>query len=142
MATYRVLVTGSRTWTSPAVVLHALREASKLNTQNWPVTLIHGGARGLDTMAAGVARRMGWNVEEHLAHWHIHSFEHSTHPCPAWHAQLEKCAMAGHRRNSDMVRTRADICLAFIKDESAGATGCAKLAERAGIPTEYYRVTT
>jgi hypothetical protein len=32
-----------------------------------------------------------------------------------------------------MVDTRPELCLAFIRDNSPGATGCARLAERAGI---------
>jgi hypothetical protein len=34
-----------------------------------------------------------------------------------------------------MVNTRPDLCVAFIVDQSPGASGCARLAEEAGIPT-------
>ena len=49
----RLVVTGSRDWTDRAVVEAALRRL--------PVgRLAHGGARGLDTIAAEVATELGW----------------------------------------------------------------------------------
>jgi len=47
----RLVVTGSRDWTDRAVVEEALRRL--------PVgRLAHGGARGLDTIAARIAKEM------------------------------------------------------------------------------------
>jgi hypothetical protein len=41
-----------------------------------------------------------------------------------------------------MVATSPDTCLAFIRDQSPGATGCADAADQAGIPTRRHTAGT
>jgi hypothetical protein len=41
-----------------------------------------------------------------------------------------------------MVDNGAAVVLAFIKDDSPGATGCANVARRAGLDVLYYRIYT
>lgn len=117
----KILITGSRTWTDKVTVAQAIREAWLVAGRPYGVTVIHGGARGADYIAGVYAKRLGFTVEVHEADWE--NFGRS----------------AGHIRNQEMVSKGADICLAFIKDESRGATMCAKLAEKAGIPTIIFR---
>lgn len=82
------------------------------------MTLVHGGCpKGADQIAEEVAFELGWNVEKRPAQWDA----------------LGKSA--GFVRNKQMVEAGAHVCLAFIDNESKGATHCASLARVAGIPT-------
>jgi hypothetical protein len=118
MAT-RILVTGSRAWTDNAIIRDAL---TPFRTSG--AVLVHGNARGADRIAAGIWRTWGLPTEAHPADWDTHG------------------RAAGMRRNRHMVALRADVCLAFIRDHSPGATHCAATAEQAGIPTRRYRTET
>jgi hypothetical protein len=122
----RILVTGSRHWRDTSPVHAGLRQAlgqiyskAQLNPIlfNWSaVTLVHGGAHGLDTIAARVAVEWGMTVEPHKAEWHRYG------------------RRAGHVRNHRMVTAGADICVAWPKGESVGTRDCMRLAAAAGIP--------
>jgi hypothetical protein len=125
---YRILVTGSRDWTDHVLIRHALNETLRGRVdQTQPVVLVHGACpRGADQQADGWAtdvQRGGLvalNVERHPASWRPGGV-------------LDRSA--GFRRNAEMVALGADVCLAFIKDGSRGASHTASLAEQAGIPT-------
>lgn len=123
MADYRVLVTGSRDWNRPGDIVDALCALPILMGYRPPV-LVHGAAAGADTIAGWAATRLGWRVEVHPAVWR---------PNGVYNPQ------AGLLRNREMVDLGADICLAFIRLGSRGASHCARLAEEAGIDTRYYR---
>lgn len=118
----RILVTGSRFWTDWATVRDALVEAARPwikgnDTNNGKhVTVVHGGARGADTIAGELAKVMGLNVEVHPADWDRYG------------------KAAGHIRNTEMVNAGADVCLAFPLGESRGTRHCMRTAEKAGIP--------
>lgn len=114
----RVLITGSRDWDDEQVIEKALQ---RLGDRLGQFTLVHGTARGVDSMAAAAHRRLRLGpVEGHPAQWQEHG------------------KRAGYVRNAYMVSLGASACLAFIKNDSRGANMCADLAEKAGIPT--YRV--
>lgn len=123
MVVCRILVTGSRSWTDRAVIRAALAEV-------WhPGTMLVSGAcpGGADALCEACWSRWGGPVERHPAHWRPNgSFDRA----------------AGFRRNAAMVAEGADLCLAFIRDKSAGATHTARLAWQAGIRTRIYRATT
>jgi hypothetical protein len=118
----RILVTGSRTWTDTWVIRDALYESYLVSPPGDVITVVHGDCpRGADFIADEVARELEWITERHPADWE----------------QWGKAA--GFMRNIEMVKAGADICLAFIRDNSRGATHCADAAERSGIPTRRYR---
>ena len=122
----RILVTGSRDWPDRDAIwtaLDALAEAAR--SVGEPVSVVHGCARGADTFADQWARARqleGWpiHIDRHPADWGKHG------------------RRAGHVRNAKMVRLGADVCLAFIKGGSSGATACAELAEDHSIRTERF----
>ncbi len=125
----RILITGSRTWTDRIAIARAISDYLGSTGTSiggaWPFPIVvHGGARGADQLADAVARNWGWTPECHPADWDRHG------------------RAAGYRRNAVMVALRADVCLAFIRDGSAGASHTARLAEAAGIPTRRYQQRT
>ena len=114
----RVLITGSRTWSHRQFIWEQFREMlRRYPVDPHDITVISGTAAGADVICESVAEAYGMTVERHPANW----------------GQYGK--RAGFIRNDEMVRTGADLCLAFIRDNSKGATMCADLAEAAGIQT-------
>lgn len=117
---YRVLVTGSRDWLYWPTIQLALADAAR-RAGSRPVTLVHGACpRGADFIADCVARAWGWQIERHPAEWE----------------RFGKAA--GFIRNRAMVEAGADECLAFIKNQSRGASHTADLAKASGISTTRY----
>ena len=119
----RILITGSRTWIHRPTIRAALAEV-------WhPGGVLVSGAcpRGADALCEACWSHWGGRVERHPANWRPYGvFDRS----------------AGFRRNEVMIVLGADVCLAFIRDESAGATHTANLACQVGIRTVIYRATT
>lgn len=111
----RLIITGSRDWSDEYAIYSGIANVA-IPPESW--TLVSGACpTGADRIAEGFAEGLGMLVERHPADW--------THYGNG----------AGFRRNAEMVNLGADICLAFIRNRSKGATMTADLAERAGIPT-------
>lgn len=124
---YRILITGSRDWTDRAAIDDNLTAIAAANIfHNRPTVIIHGSCpTGADAMADDWAR---W----HAARNPLIEFErHRAERFGPWPA-------CGPIRNQLMVNLGADICLAFVKDGSRGASHTAELAEAAGIPTRRF----
>jgi hypothetical protein len=130
---YRCLITGSRDWSDQDVIWQALADVVRQLPPDQDLVLVHGMCpTGADAMADDWAVKYGAAIERHRA-------EHFG-PWPA----------CGPRRNAYMVHLGADVCYAFIgpctgrrcrrpePHGSHGATGCADLAEQAGIETRRF----
>lgn len=132
----RVLVTGSRDWKD--------RDAIAGDLAQWRgagVVLVHGAAPGADRIAAQIWRSWGLPDEPHPAGWTV-----CGRGCRPGHRLSRRdgsqyCPTAGRRRNAEMVAAGAQVCLAFIRRHSRGATHCATTAETAGIPTTIHEAT-
>jgi hypothetical protein len=136
----RVLVTGSRTWDGPdarRVLYLALTSASLANDMtpgSGPMIVVHGDCLdGADALTRRWADENGCLQDPHPADW------------------MMLGRRAGVIRNAHMVALGAAVCLAFVDPcanawctrprphGSHGATHCANLAERAGIPVRRYQ---
>ena len=118
----RILITGSRSWVRTDTIAKAIDlVVDYLGTD---VIVVHGAARGADSLAGNYARSIGLTVEEHPADWERYS------------------KRAGYIRNAEMVALDADVCLAFIIDNSPGATMMVKLVTDKKIPLTIYREFT
>lgn len=128
MTDLRILVTGTR-HAGPqagaqliAAVLFQSVEVARVAGRD-PV-IVHGAARGVDRLAHSWAERFGVRIEQHPADWDAHG------------------RSAGMRRNAEMVKLGAEVCLAFplIGADSNGTWDCIRRAGRAGIPVRIYPI--
>lgn len=127
----RLLVTGSRTWTDAAYIRQILDDL--LGTHR-AIILYHGACpTGADHIAdewATERQANGGNVliQRIPARWQ--------------NSKGEFDRSAGMHRNAELVAAvgtgGAVACHAFIRDNSRGASHCAKLARRAGIPVQVH----
>lgn len=122
----KVLITGSRDWDDfGAICDHLDAYALSAEAKREELILIHGACwtgadelvnrwlclREIEQSAAGIRE------DRHPADW----------------AKFGK--RAGYVRNQQMVDQQPDVCLAFIRNDSRGASMTAGLAEKAGVRT-------
>jgi hypothetical protein len=108
----KVLVTGDREWTDRDMIRRALSQ--------YPAgtVLIHGAARGADSLADSVGKELGFVIDAKPADW----------------KRLGRAA--GPIRNQEMVNQAPDVVHAFHDyiGASRGTRDCLERADRLGIP--------
>lgn len=108
---YRFLVTGGRDFQNPAMVRLAL-QAMPINA-----TLVHGAARGADSLAAAQWEAWGGATEPFPADWDKHG------------------KAAGPIRNQEMLQSGIDHLIAF--PGGRGTADMVRRCERAGVPITF-----
>ena len=122
----RILVTGSRDFSDHQLAQNALRAIMDLaNLAYNDTVLVHGAARGADTLLSEAAQSVKIRTEAHPADWNQHG------------------KRAGFLRNHHMVGLGADYMLAFplhTREDSAAGKGskgtwmAVELAGKASVP--------
>src|SRR6266540_5681183 len=93
---YKVLVCGSRDWTDRKSINKVFKELP-IDT-----IIIHGAARGVDTLAHEYADAYGFKIDKYPANWELYG------------------KRAGFIRNLEMLDQSPDLVLAFQKNKSRG----------------------
>jgi hypothetical protein len=112
----RLLVCGSRDWGDLDTIAEVL--AAYIGRPH--MVVIHGAARGADSLAGEVAEDYGWDVRAFPADWERHG------------------KRAGILRNLMMLDERPDRVIAFQRNGSRGTQHTIDEARRRGIPVEVY----
>jgi len=124
---FRVIVTGGRDFglrkSERELIETTLME---LYLQNGDLLIVHGDAKGTDTVAKEWGKREGLQVEAHKARWHDMSAPGAYRVPGTAHN-----ANAGKDRNQKMADAGADLCLAFPGGN--GTADMVRRASRAGI---------
>lgn len=114
----KVLVCGSRSWRDGGAI------RARLAVLPEPVTVIHGGAPGADTLAGQAAAQLGLGIKVFHAEWDRYG------------------KRAGYRRNLAMLDEAPDLVLGFWDGRSRGTKHTLTEARRRGIPVEVWGGTT
>jgi hypothetical protein len=110
----KVLVCGSRDWTDWRAITHRLM---RLQVHS---TILHGAARGADSIVAEHAPRMGFTVRAFPANWRAYG------------------KAAGYVRNLAMLDEKPDLVIAFQRNGSRGTQHTIDEARKRGIPVEVH----
>lgn len=124
-----LILTGSRTWDDAKTIREALDAVARglIEAGDLELVVRHGACpNGADAIADMWVR--SWTDPA----LHVTADRH-----PALWRKFGK--RAGMVRNEQMIALGASLVLAFIRDDSPGATHCAELASDRGIPLRVWR---
>lgn len=114
----RIIVCGSRGITGINYISKCMEYVEKFTD----ITIITGGARGVDTIALNIANDIGYNTEVYPADWNRYG------------------RSAGMIRNRRMLDTGCDLVVAiYDKVKTPGTSNMVDIAKLAGVPVvEFY----
>lgn len=123
---FYLLVAGSRTFNDYELMNRKLAKIlDRVGTEYASIVLVHGGAKGADTIAKQIAIDSGWEIVEFKADWD--KFGKS----------------AGYRRNRAMhefiAKHKARGCVCFWDGKSRGTTHNFSLAKEFNTPLRVIR---
>jgi len=113
----RVIICGSRKWHDREKISRRLAELVLEMAPNYPV-IVHGAAKGADTIADQEAGKAGLLTDPHPADWKRHG------------------KAAGPIRNREMAADGAVLCIGFGPTHGSGTEDMLIVAQAHGIPTE------
>lgn len=113
----KILCCGNRNWTDRKKIWDRLAD---IDRSAHAITIIHGAAKGADTIAGNEAKKLRYAVEAFPADWEKHG------------------KAAGPIRNRKMLDQKPDLVIAFHSNikKSKGTKDCIKEANRRGIKVE------
>ena len=122
----KVLVFGGRDYSNYPLLEKAL---DQLHEQYNFTTVIHGAAKGADSLAGRWAKERNIPVQAFPAQWNTH-----THDCPHWCFNNRYCKLAGPRRNTQMLREgQPQLAVGFPGGN--GTKDVTQQAKKAGVKT-------
>ena len=112
-----ILICGDRNWTDRTAIARELRRFNPMAD-----TIIHGAARGADSLVGYLAKTMGFAVRSYPAQWDTYG------------------RAAGPIRNKLMLDQDPDLVLAFHPDitQSKGTGNMVKIAQAKGTTVEVF----
>jgi len=113
----KILICGDRKWTDEQKIIDVLFPYVFKNP-----TIIHGAAKGADTIGGRIAKVYNLRVNPYRSDWSKHG------------------KSAGPIRNRDMLKLNPDVVLAFHNnlDESKGTKDMISIAREAGIEVKVF----
>jgi hypothetical protein len=118
----RIIICGSRNWADRERIADRLYDLEGLDQFTYPITIVHGNAKGADRIAHQEAQKLGLLVEPH--------------PYQPFISPTVSAKRAPLERNTHMAALGADLCIAFWDGRSTGTRDMLDKAEAAGIPVE------
>ena len=118
-----VLICGDRNWSRQTTMRLVFDKLKTMKRERW-IIIVHGDARGADSIAGALAKEYGFECAPHPADWELYG------------------KAAGPIRNQEMLdEEKPHIVLAFHAniESSKGTKDMLRRAKKAGIKTKLYK---